>query len=43
MIGKEVERVLKGEYCNPELDAEMGDMLLHSILNCDKFAYWRNM
>ena len=39
MISKEVEMVLNGEYCNPELDARMGDMLLDSISRCDISAY----
>ena len=39
MISEEVKRVLNGEYCNPKLDARMGDMLLRSILNCDISAY----
>lgn len=39
MIGKEVKKVLNGEYNNPKLDAYMEDLLLHSILTCDLSAY----
>ena len=39
MISKEVENVIKGEYCNPKLDAYMGDLLMHSILNLNMSAY----
>lgn len=39
MIGKEVERVIKGEYSNPKMDAYMDDLLLHSMLTLDLSTY----
>lgn len=41
MISKEIKSVIKGEYCNPRLDAYMNDLLLHSMLNLDMSAYMK--